>query len=468
MDHVTVQVQVEVSLDPSASATPTGAPSDEEIASIIEQCCADAVNGTFGVLPGASKPGDLKEGAILDSVVTDDHLNPASTSRSAEFIMKIPDWMFHIRSGGIQHLVGILASDTFPAQLGKYRLTAKVKSIELSENMANIAKSLFRPWGPSSVRVKSTFSLTADEPLVAFSFKPRVGFSHGWAQEVTRDVVDAGIHLVEFDTRNLQDPSSSINEWAELHQTAMEVANSHGRKAAFSPNISGPSFLAVDAAKQWCDLQGLQGPKVVKVDGGLDGLSTMQGIRLKCTNQPLITSYPLLRPSMGVHLGSRDLWVELLALSGADFIYPGNRPTFQEFRNVGGDFARGRRLQVMRYRNWLTTIVPTFAAGAHPGHLQAAYEILGPNVAYFLGGAIALHAKGPKAGAKLCMEILQEARELAKEADRSDRLHSKEIDSKLQREIEKHYVIRGMKAWYQPLAPVFESGELKPFYRVGR
>ena len=103
----------------------------------------------------------------------------------------------------------------------------------------------------------------------------------------------------------------------------------------------------------------------------------------------------------------------MLTLSGVDIVYPGNRPTFSdEVRNVGGDESYGLRLSAARYDRYVRAKrpMPTFAAGAYPGQLQVAYELLGPDVAYFLGGAIALHPKGFQAGARLCVNILDEAR----------------------------------------------------------
>jgi hypothetical protein len=42
---------------------------------------------------------------------------------------------------------------------------------------------------------------------MAFSFKPRVGFSKEFIRRVTLGVLQAGFNLVELDTRNLQLPS---------------------------------------------------------------------------------------------------------------------------------------------------------------------------------------------------------------------------------------------------------------------
>lgn len=459
MGYVTIKVRIEAELEDRASGEPT----DEQIESIINQCCADAVNGTFGHFPDASRPPGLKEGASYDpqTVWIDDESR--AETRIAKFTMQIPDWMFPVASGGLQHLIGILASDTFPTQLGKCRIRVQIEELGLSSELTESAHLLFRS-GPSSIdRLRSAFSLAEDEPFIAFSVKPRTGFSPAWAKEVVRKVTKAGVHLVEFDTRYLEDPRYAMDGWEELHRIAVDSAAHEGRKAAFAPNLSQSSVVAVEAAIHWCDEADLPGPLTVKVDGGLDALSTMQGIRMRCENQPIITSYPLLRSSMERHLGSKDGWLQMLILSGVDVVYPGNRPTFQEFRNVGGDFARGRSLSVKRYRDLAKRVVPTIAAGAHPGHLHADYALLGSSVAYFLGGAIALHEDGVEAGARLCVNVLKESQHLVKEA-REGRGAIQEISGNLVQEIESKYKIHGLVPWYQDVGEILEGGMIRPFY----
>lgn len=51
------------------------------------------------------------------------------------------------------------------------------------------------------------------------------------------------------------------------------------------------------------------------------------------------------------------------------------------------------------------------AGGIYPGQLQAFYELLGPNVSWFLGGGVALHKDGPRAGAAMCVQIAKESAE---------------------------------------------------------
>ena len=54
----------------------------------------------------------------------------------------------------------------------------------------------------------------------------------------------------------------------------------------------------------------------------------------------------------------------------------------------------------------------TLAGGVYAGQLHCLYELVGPNVAFFLGGAVALHKDGPLKGADLCVRVVRKAAEL--------------------------------------------------------
>ena len=332
--------------------------------------------------------------------------------------------------------------------------------------MVDGAKDLFHRDRRTIDDIREAFKIEDPlEPLVAFSFKPRAGFDHAYALEMTRDVVKAGVRIVEFDTRNIEDPVGAFDQWRELAETAATVASARGLVGTFAPNLSHSSPVAVELADKWCNLATDIGPKTVKVDGGLDGLSTIQGIRKSHADEPIVTTYPTLRTILRSAIGTSDFWIEMLAMSGSDIIYPGNRPTFNETRIVGGDDTRSLELSAERYgiltkRRWP---MPTFAAGVHPGHLQVAFELLGPDVAYFLGGAIALHPSGPGAGARLCMQILEVSRKHAKNALKKGSDFGEDLPAKLIAEIES-YRANGLPVYYKSPSTVF-GDRLKPFYR---
>lgn len=79
-------------------------------------------------------------------------------------------------------------------------------------------------------------------------------------------------------------------------------------------------------------------PVVIKIDGGLDGISACQTVRQKYNSEgkfsPIITCYPLLRKQLDNRI-TGDFFIKALALSGADIIYPGGRPNLGSSGGLG-------------------------------------------------------------------------------------------------------------------------------------
>lgn len=117
-------------------------------------------------------------------------------------------------------------------------------------------------------------------------------------------------------------------------------------------------------------------------------------------------------------------------------------------------------------RHWPT---PTIAGGIHPGHLQACYELVGPNVGYFLGGAVALHPESPVLGARLCVEVLENAIALAAEADSSGDDFAEALPARLLRKVEATRYPKTQLNYFSP-ANIFGAKVRTPpmtFYRRG-
>jgi ribulose 1,5-bisphosphate carboxylase large subunit-like protein len=306
--------------------------------------------------------------------------------------------------------------------------------------------------------------------LMAFSLKPRVGLTFDETRQITLDVLEAEFNIVELDARNLALRSASLQQWIQLGREAAQVGK---HVTAFSPNLSIPAPQLLDAAAEWSAAIAPVGPPVVKIDGGLDGLSGLQAVRLALsgTHSPYITSYPILRHQLTSAIGD-STWVDFLSLSGADIIYPGGRPTFpNERRPVWGAHVKGWSRAVRIYddiirRQWP---MPTIAGGVHPGQLQACYELVGPKVAYFLGGAVALHPEGPAQGAKLCVEVLEAAISLASEASASGDDFADDLPSRLLRKVERTRYPKTVLNYFSP-ANIFGVAVSPPpmtFYRRG-
>lgn len=331
--------------------------------------------------------------------------------------IRLPDDLFPIHLGGLQHLVGILC-DAVPSATGSIRWKdPKVTSVELSDELRNAAVARFRATAHNIEDIRSAFHLPPFRPLLAYSFKPRVGVKIGEVRQLAGDLAAAGFNIVEFDTRRLEGPGpggaeSPLNEWASIQETMNSRAA--GRPVSFSPNLSMRTDIAVETAKEWCRLtSGSNGPTVIKVDGGLDGLSTIQAIRETITvNPPIITCYPLLRGSLGNALGGADgTWTELLAISGVDIIYPGGRPVFTDSRGrlVSGEgFENSVNRAQRRYKKYLDRKwpMPSFAAGPHVGDLHVAQNLLGGGTAMFLGDAVTASFLGIEEASKLIARIV--------------------------------------------------------------
>jgi ribulose 1,5-bisphosphate carboxylase large subunit-like protein len=111
---------------------------------------------------------------------------------------------------------------------------------------------------------------------------------------------------------------------------------------------------------------------------------------------------------------SDDTFLNCLVWSGSDIIYPGGAPNLGgTYRHLDHAATTALAKSIDRYMSIVDTgfPMPTVAGGIYPGQLQAYFELLGPNVAYFIGGGISLHNEGPIKGAELCVKMLTQARE---------------------------------------------------------
>lgn len=387
------------------------------------------------------------------------------------FSFGLPSELFPVNIGGLQLLVNLLAGDMFPTEaLGCRWSDVRVHSVELPDDLWSEAKQSFRNNAHTIEDIRKSFQLRDDRPLMAFSLKPRVGLTFEETRRLTLDVLKAGFNIVELDARNLALRSAPIEQWINLGK---EAAQTGKHITAFSPNLSIPAPQLLDVVAQWTAEIAPLGPPVVKIDGGLDGLSSLQAVRhgLSGGQSPFITTYPILRNQLSSAIGD-STWVDFLSLSGADIIYPGGRPTFpNERRPVWGAHVQGWSRAARVYddiirRQWP---MPTIAGGVHPGQLQAFYELVGPKVAYFLGGAVALHPDGPEQGAKLCVEVLEAAIDLAREASVSGDDWADDLPARLLRKVEKTRYPKTVLNYFSP-ANIFGATVPTPpmtFYRRG-
>jgi ribulose 1,5-bisphosphate carboxylase large subunit-like protein len=423
-------IKVKVQADISRDGRPVN---DDAVEACILQCVADAVEGSFD-----EYPGPLRDRLRLKAQLIDDRSERREQSTRVDFDFGLPDELFPVGAGGLQLLVSLLAGDMFPSEVrGCQWSNARVLAVELPEDLGLEATRTFRDDRAHSVRdLRALFELPDERPLLAFSLKPRVGLTYEETREITLRVLGAGFNLVELDARNLALRSAPLERWIEL---GIEAAGVESHRTAFAPNLSIPPDQLIDVGQQWTESIAPYGPAVIKVDGGLDGLSGIQSLRRHIAGpaRPICTCYPVLRNQLSSAIGPTT-WVEFLSLSGVDIIYPGGRPTFpNERRPVWGAHVQAWSRAARTYDDFLTRgwPMPTIAGGIHPGHLHACYELLGPQVAYFLGGAVALHPEGPEKGAELCVRVLEEAITLARQANEAGDPHAYDLPDRLLREV---------------------------------
>lgn len=353
---------------------------------------------------------DYGEGTAHKEEDLDKGLIPWSIDFDADFLLDV--------EVGLQHLLGILLGDPFSRSHPDVEsATTSVQSVTLGHVWQNYFKE-YRTYSNSLEEIKDKYC--PERPFLAFTAKPRMGWhelSIKAMEELVRGVIDAGFDMFELDTRYLWPRGDDHDQnLIRLINAASEAADARGRRGVFCPNLTMPWATAervADLIFQRCD----QAEIAFKIDGGLDGLSTIQSIRRKYKDEkPIITSYPLLSYSpLSKRLGD-STFKKWLALSGADIIYPGGAPRLR----LGGEIDRETLRQAQLNYNRITSKgwpLPSIAGGVHPGEFHALIELLGYNHALFIGGGVALHKDGILAGARWASNALDMASELGREKD---------------------------------------------------
>jgi ribulose 1,5-bisphosphate carboxylase large subunit-like protein len=418
-------IRVRIQIVPIADNKDNKKVSPDDAYKFIDQIKNDALYGTYAELDQeywASRmdrsPDTLSEVEMKgEPESTKDELN------RYEFELRLSSELFPPQMGGAQHLFGILAGDLLRFTLPPIRLKEwEIKDIEFPTDWSASHFDSFRKDIANDIRsIRSAFNLTAGMPLLAFSFKPRVGFSLDGLRQISIEVLSAGFNIVELDTRNIPLDSKMLDKLINLAcDLPGEIKRHVGR---LSLNLSLPSDLALEAAERIA--RDCPKPAVIKIDGGFNGLSSVQSIRRRRIQDgrklgPIITCYPLLQTTLSRFIPG-DQYIQTLAASGIDILYPGRRPDVgMMVRSLEGSGENNQVGAVRRYIDLSRNGWPmlSVAGGIYPGQLQAFYELLGPDVAWFLGGGVALHKDGPGAGAKMCVQIAKEAAERGQKANR--------------------------------------------------
>jgi ribulose 1,5-bisphosphate carboxylase large subunit-like protein len=410
MSWIRIRIYI-VPIDDGARVTPDAAHR------FIDQIRNDALYGTYGTLDREYwrdrmelDPVTLSEVELIGEAHEED-----GGLAGYEFELRLNSMLFPPAMGGAPHLFGMLAGDLLRFTLPPIALkTWKIKEISFPSDWEAAEFDAFRGnYTANDIRsLRAAFKLQIGMPLLAFSFKPRVGFELKSLEDTAIQVLSAGFNIVELDTRHLPLDKSMLNQLVDLSSRVPDKLSKHvGR---LSINLSMRSDLVIKAADVLC--RDCPYPAIFKIDGGFNGFSSVQSIRgqgvrdgRKCG--PIITCYPLVQNALAQYIPA-DQYVMRLAASGIDIIYPGGRPDIGGMvRSLQGAGKGNHVAPVQRYKNMVQKGWPmlSIAGGIYPGQLQAFYDVLGPDVAWFLGGGVALHKDGPRAGAELCVRIAKEA-----------------------------------------------------------
>jgi hypothetical protein len=173
----------------------------------IDQIKNDALYGTYGKLDSeywharmAVDPAMLSEAEPIGDAHDDDGL------AGYEFELRLNSTLFPPEMGGAPHLFGMLAGDLLRFTLPPTRLKRwKIKEITFPANWEAAELKAFRNNNlANDIRsVRTAFKLKDGMPLLAFSFKPRVGFDLKSLEDTATEVLSAGFNIVELDTRHL-------------------------------------------------------------------------------------------------------------------------------------------------------------------------------------------------------------------------------------------------------------------------
>jgi ribulose 1,5-bisphosphate carboxylase large subunit-like protein len=385
--------------------------SEDEAYAVAAQVREDALFGTFAELDeefwGVRMDTPPKELSRLQ-------FDGALDAGVFQFTLELSSRLFAPNMGGYTHLFSMLAGDLLRFVLPPLRVSQfKVTDLSLPADWQKAHEDQYRERSHSISSVRNLLQIEEGMPLLALSFKPRVGFRLDALAEVAAEVLDAGFHLIELDTRFLPVDKRQLED---LKNLAIKLADRNGGMGRLSLNFSLPTDVLLENLADLLDRS--PDPVVIKVDGSLGGIDAIQAVRRSgivdaAKNSPIITCYPLMKSALQDFVPPQEV-VRALSLSGADIMYPGNRPDIGNmWRSLDGNEASSFVAAAERYRSIVASgyPMPTIAGGIYAGQLHSYYELLGPQVGWFLGGGVALHRDGPGAGAELCVEIAKRAAE---------------------------------------------------------
>src|SRR2546423_6039464 len=146
-------------------------PTEDMASAFIRQVAQDAIFGTFGDFPSYWRGKWERKPSSLSG-----HNVEQQDDLSFTFELRLTEDFFRLQPAGLQHLIGVLAGDLFYLKTpGVAPETITVLEVVLPETMKREAETAFRNERAHSIdSIRSQFRLQDKQPLLAFSFKPRL------------------------------------------------------------------------------------------------------------------------------------------------------------------------------------------------------------------------------------------------------------------------------------------------------
>lgn len=320
------------------------------------------------------------------------------------FELNIPSRYFPIDAGGDVHLIDSVVGDMFSFS------NASIKRIHINDIKWQALEHNLVSKRTQPSLIRSIFDLDDFTPLLGFSVKPRLGLKNEDFSKQCLEAAKLGFNIVEPDTRKMLLNSYDLDWHIELACQVAELKKPRGNISAYSVNLSNYSG-DIQAAVEKLSNSILNHPITVKIDAGLDAISKIKMVK-EVNSSVIITSYPLIKRALSQRVP--DVFFDkFLSQCGVDIMYPGGfvaLPGNKRHYNATEDITLLAE-SINRYTSHVhhSHFIPTISGGVSTGLLHLYYELYGPKVGFFLGGAVATNKKGVESGAELCMKVLDHA-----------------------------------------------------------
>lgn len=250
----------------------------------------------------------------------------------SRFELHLSPKQFNIESEGIDHFIGTIAGDIldnsniekisvsdfrfpegmsyiFPGpNLGSDKILELFREPKINHCMHSKDTKLYKD--------KNQSSDTINRPLVAFSYKPRMGYSISEFETLYKLAAESGVDIIEDDERMIDPIYCPFEERIKIAAKLQETY----KHTKFSANITG----SLEKAKERLEIAHINGIKFVKIDVLVTGFETLRQIACLIRDRNLemgITVYPDTKTYRKL---SREFILKMSRLCGADIIYAGS------------------------------------------------------------------------------------------------------------------------------------------------